>query len=646
MSAAAGANEGAAFIAAQGPVINLCGAIVHPHVINTRFYESQESLGCGRHALNNLLGGRYFQKEGDYNPDVLPISLQGLCRTMGVILRSRGVGETECPSSEFYDVTVLAAGLNVLGFKASQNIIRDSVYSRDDSYGFIVNKQQGAHWVALRKEGDRYRFIDSNNGAHAPGILKRQPGVLMTLDEFKRDNPLYIAFINVKKPAERVCINPLAYLDQRNVSDCPYSVNDVIAIDGVRYTVVNTEIDSYTGRCVSIYVTVDPRYGELSQQSSFLNIYFILTNIIKVYSPELVPFDKARITNSLYDKMGVKPPGASLGNRNKNTIVQNQYERKLLIIRCARAIMDGTAMPEGANRIDELTRDIHELTDRVWGEPSEMTIIKRDVENYEVRVIETVIASRARRAAAGAANAAAANAAAANAAAANAAAANAAAANAAGAARAATAARAANAAAAANAAVANEVNVDEVIAAAEAAAAARAANEANVDEAIAAAAAANAAEAARVANEANAANAAAAANAANAAARAANAAAIATARAANAAAIAAARARNNAAVRAAAGAAAIAASGAPDSVYRAKNPPPGYKKVMAAAGITNLPPGWILKQINNPDEPMRHGKYFFKHETAKVSEWTLNLPISGGRRRKTRRRRQTRKLRR
>lgn len=552
MLAAARANEGLAFIAAQGPVINLCGAIVHPHVLDPTFYESQESLGCGRHALNNLLGGRYFKKEGDYNPEVLPISLQGLCRTMGVILRSRGVGETECPSSEFYDVSVLAAALNVLGFKASQNIPTDAVRSRDDSYGFIVNKQEGAHWVALRREPDgRYRFIDSNNGAHAPGILKRQPGVVMTLDEFKAANPKYIAFINVKKPAERVCINPLAYLDQGNVSDCPYSVNDVIAIDGVRYTVVNTEIDSDTGRCVSIYVTVDPRYGELSQKSSFLNIYFILTNIIKVYSPELVPFDKAEIINSLYDKMGVKPPGASLGNRNKNTIVQNQYERKLLIMRCTRAIMDGTDMPEGANRIGELTRGIHELTDRVWGEPSELTVIQRDVENYEVRVIETVIASRARRAAA----------------------------------------RAANAAGVANAAVANA--------------------------AVANASAANAAAAARAAN---------------------------------AAAIAAARARNNAAVKAASRknnkavdeAAAIAASGAPDSVYLAKDPPPGYKSVRAEEGVTNLPPGWILKQVNNPDRPTRHGKFYFKHETANLSVWTLNLPISGGRRRKTRRR-QTRK---
>ena len=593
MSVAVRANEGAAFIAAQGPVRNLCGVIIHPHVIDPRFYETQESLGCGRHALNNLLGGRYFKKEGDYNPDVLPISLQGLCRTMGVILRSRGVGETECPSSEFYDVSVLAAALNVLGFKASQNIPTDAVRSRDDSYGFIVNKQEGAHWVALRREPDgRYRFIDSNNRAHAA-----TRGVVMTLDEFKRDNPLYIAFINVKKPAERVCINPLAYLDQGNVSDCPYSVNDVIAIDGVRYTVVNTEIDSDTGRCVSIYVTVDPRYGELSSKSSFLNIYFILTNIIKAYSPELVPFDKTQIINSLYDKMGVKPPGASRGNRNKNTLVQNQYERKLLIMRCTRAIMDGTDMPEGANRIGELTRGIHELTDRVWGEPSELTVVQRGVENYEVRVIETVIASRARRAAARVANA----------------------------------------------AVANEVNVDEVIAAAEAAAAARAANEANVDEAIAAANAANAAEAARAANEANAAEAAAAANAANAAARAANAAVIAAARARNNAAVKAASRKNNKAVRAVDEAAAIAASGAPDSVYLAEDPPPGYKSVRAAADITNLPPGWIVKQVDRPDKPTRHGQFYFRHETADRSVWKLNLPISGGRKRKTRRRRQTRK---
>ena len=617
MSAAAMANEGAAFIAAQGPVRNLCGAIIHPHVIDPTFYEKQESLGCGRHALNNLLGGRYFKKEGDYNPDVLPISLQGLCRTMGVILRSRGVGETECPSSEFYDVSVLAAALNVLGFKASQNITRDAVRSRDDSYGFIVNKQEGAHWVALRKEGDNYRFIDSNNSSHAPTSANPLPGVLMTLEEFKAANPKYIAFINVKKPAERVCINPLAYLDEGIAVDCRYRINDVISIDGVPYTVVNTEIDSDTRRCILIYVTVDPRYGELSQKSSFLNIYFILTNIIKAYSPELVPYDKAQIINSLYRKMDAQPPRVSFGNRNKNTIARNQYERKRLIMGCARAIMDGTALPEGANRIGELTRSIHELTDRVWGEPSDLTIIQRGAENYEVRVIDSVIASRARRAAA-AANAAAANAAAANAA------------------RIANAARAANVARIANAAAANAARAANADAAnaANAARAARAANEADIAEAIAAA------------NEADIAEAIAAANAANAA----NAARIAAASSANATAIAAARARNNKAVRCAAEATAraadeaaeIAASGAPDSVYLAKDPPPGYKSVRAAADIKNLPPGWIIKQVNNPDQPTKDGKFYFRHETARLSVWTLNLPISGGRRRKTRRR-QTRK---
>ena len=621
MSAAAGANEGAAFIAAQGPVRNLCGTIIHNHVINNKFYETQESLGCGRHALNNLLGGKYFKKEGDYNPDVLPISLQGLCRTMGVILRSRGVGETECPSSEFYDVSVLAAALNVLGFKASQNIPREKVESRDDSYGFIVNKQEGAHWVALRKEGDRYRFIDSNNSSHAPTSANPLPGVLMTLNEFKTANPKYIAFINVKKPAERECINPLAYLGEGTAVDCRYRINDVISIDGVQHTVVNTEIDADTRRCILIYVTVDPRYGELSQKSSFLNIYFILTNIIKAYSPELVPYNKAEIINSLYDKMGAKPPGARPGNKNKNTILQNQYKRKLLIMRCARAIMDGTALPEDANRIRELTRSIHELTDRVWGEPSELTIIQRGVENYEVTAIESIIASRARAANAAAANAArAANAAAANAAAAAANAARAAA----GAANAANTARAANAA--------------------------RAANEAEAAAAIAAANAANAAEAAAVANAANAAEAIAAANAANAAkvaaAAAANATGIATVHARNNADVKAACRKNNKTVRAAAEATAraaeIAASGAPNSVYLAKEPPPGYRKVIAESGITNLPPGWILKQIDNLKDLTRHGRFYFKHETAGLSKWSLNLPNSGGRRRKTRRR-QTRK---
>ena len=579
MSAAAGANEGAAFIAAQGPVRNLCGTIIHNHVINNKFYETQESLGCGRHALNNLLGGKYFKKEGDYNPNELPISLQGLCRTMGAILTSRGVEGTHCPDNEFYDVTVLTAALNILGFKVSQNIPREKVESRDDTYGFIVNKQVGAHWVALRKEGDKYRFIDSmDKAAHAPGILKLS-GALMTLEEFKKANPNYIAFINVRKPAKRVCINPLAYLDQRNTSDCP-PVDTILTIGEIEFTVINTEINSNTKKCSWIYVISnreDPRYSLLSQKSPIFNIYFILTDRIKVYSPDLVPYDKNVVVESLYNKISITAPSQLIKDLEKRELAMARYERSIIIKNCVRAIIDNTAMPADANKISQVTISIHTLDSKLYKDPSEFTLIQRGVETEEVQLVESLIHRPA-------------------------------------AARAAPA--AANAARVANAAAAN------------AAAAARVANAANAAAAIAVANAANVAEAIAAANAARVA-----------AASASNATAIAAARARNNAGVNAASRRNNKAVRAAAE---IAASAAPASVYLAKEPPPGYKSVLAVAGIINLPPGWTLKQINNPEAPQRHGRFYFKHETTGVKAWTLNLPISGGRRRKTRRR-QTRK---
>ena len=49
--------------------------------MNQNFFEGQEGLGCGRHALNNLLGNRFFCKGTTKDKDFskLPISVLGIC---------------------------------------------------------------------------------------------------------------------------------------------------------------------------------------------------------------------------------------------------------------------------------------------------------------------------------------------------------------------------------------------------------------------------------------------------------------------------------------------------------------------------------------------------------------------------------------
>jgi hypothetical protein len=127
------------------------------------YFEVQDpkSLGCGRHALNNLLGGTYFIKDdeqeitdGNVESLEIPISLMSVCRYL--VTKKQVLGSNPCPANENYEDSVMMGALRIIGYSATPVILEEI---QDTSVGFIVNV--GDHWVALRRNGDRYNHIDS-----------------------------------------------------------------------------------------------------------------------------------------------------------------------------------------------------------------------------------------------------------------------------------------------------------------------------------------------------------------------------------------------------------------------------------------------------------------------------------------------------
>jgi hypothetical protein len=147
--------------------------------------EGQEggSSGCGRHALNNLFGAKYFTAYKDkesYTIDEIkeaveklstdnPLDLQRLCGYLydhpfsGI----ESVNESDeeaiddllCPDNENYNATVLVAALRFFGYNLQiENLGQLSrTINQPDTFGILINT--GGHWITVRKyEGKIYKL--------------------------------------------------------------------------------------------------------------------------------------------------------------------------------------------------------------------------------------------------------------------------------------------------------------------------------------------------------------------------------------------------------------------------------------------------------------------------------------------------------
>lgn len=150
----------------------------HPEPV-PGYFEPQdpESLGCGRHALNNLLGGTYFVKDDeqeitDENIQTLeiPVSLMSVCRYL--VTKKQVLGDQPCSPNENYEDSAMMGALRAIGYSATP-IVLDEIVESD--VGFIANV--GDHWVSLRRKGDEYELIDS--------LKKEGEPVSRTLDQIR-----------------------------------------------------------------------------------------------------------------------------------------------------------------------------------------------------------------------------------------------------------------------------------------------------------------------------------------------------------------------------------------------------------------------------------------------------------------------------
>jgi len=162
------------------------------------YFERQYSLGCGRHALNNLFGVQYFtnsrsradtitdQNITTFNAGKEPkLSLYALCTYINTGIAA-DKAQHYCLDIENYDVNVLVKALTILGYNVLNHVDKKPITVNPKTVGFIGN-DDGHHWVAFRriqadKDKDKYIYIDSNDSR------TRSMTMTMTLDQILKSN--------------------------------------------------------------------------------------------------------------------------------------------------------------------------------------------------------------------------------------------------------------------------------------------------------------------------------------------------------------------------------------------------------------------------------------------------------------------------
>ena len=170
---------------------------IHHHRIvsvftpNNTFREKQESAGCGRHALNNLLretvftvGDRNIPFTFDPNNIIYPVPLQSICNTWSRLLTPGSDISLTCSAAEYYDFEVLKIGLNQMGYNTLKldedrlhgmlipefRLVNNRIFQvypiQDDLkidgfVGYLVANIGGGHWECIRKIDNRYEWVNS-----------------------------------------------------------------------------------------------------------------------------------------------------------------------------------------------------------------------------------------------------------------------------------------------------------------------------------------------------------------------------------------------------------------------------------------------------------------------------------------------------
>jgi hypothetical protein len=181
-------------------------------IVSRKYFESQrDTLSCGRHALNNLLGRECFTFS-KYNktpmdltiePKSEPIDLQSLCYTMN---NSIAKEYFKCLDTENYDTPLLMSALCLVKYKMTEaNKEKHKIIKSNKEFKMIVNEGGRNHWVAIcrYKDDSHIYYFDS---------LKVSP-IQYTLDKFSDEhlNNTNQLWFNVVEMSEYE--NPISLFD-------------------------------------------------------------------------------------------------------------------------------------------------------------------------------------------------------------------------------------------------------------------------------------------------------------------------------------------------------------------------------------------------------------------------------------------------
>lgn len=186
---------------------------------STFFFQSQEGLGCGRHAINNLFQEVVYDITNSNKIDLqkpkFPMNIKKLCNEITEqskkIFPERG-DIYKCKTSENYYDSVIDAALRLKGYENVYNIF---IFNKNDLDNQNLNNKfmivhLPEHWTCTRKLNDKYYYIDSMKGHiefNTEQELKNYLKSLITSEEHsitiyekKADhiNPLYGGFIDDK----------------------------------------------------------------------------------------------------------------------------------------------------------------------------------------------------------------------------------------------------------------------------------------------------------------------------------------------------------------------------------------------------------------------------------------------------------------
>ena len=246
------------------PYPSILKPVIRTIVINNtpenNFFEGQQRGGCGRHALNNLLGDTVFTYKSDNiffdrrqtesltvnNIEDLDnqISLMNICR----LYISENPGKhAVCDDQENYDIHILQMALGILGISISRGTFQE-VGKRDTKLFEEENKEANCigylvhtpnHWTAVRKlNNGMYRYINT-----APKTIKD-----LTFEQFVTtfNNKTTQVFEFIKGP---YIVNFIKSIT--NVI-CPFNNLDIILYEGTQFQIFSRYSEGL--QCIKLYV--------------------------------------------------------------------------------------------------------------------------------------------------------------------------------------------------------------------------------------------------------------------------------------------------------------------------------------------------------------------------------------------------------